>query len=364
MRIVDWSCSLADIPTHSQLDTSYGPADAIRPHVFVRLRDDEGHLGLGEASPLPFFTGETAASVKLQLEQTFLPALLDRDPFQHDAIMADLDHLLPENHTAKCAVDMALYDLRGQALGRPVYQQLGGLRRPDGIRVTRAIGIHTLQETVRLARHWVEHGYHALKLKVGPDPAGDIERMRAVRDAIPPDVTMRIDANQGCSLPAALRVARALADAIEYFEQPISARDLAGLRHLREETGVPITVDEAVHGMDDLLRVIDARAADNVVIKLIKCGGLRAAEHLAAVAAAAGLHIIVVSPFEVHIGEAAGLHLALTLQPSPYAHELSVFNVEPRGPLTTSTIQTDGDRILPPTTPGLGARLLEPALVP
>ena len=199
--------------------------------------------------------------------------------------MADLDHLLPENRTAKCAVDMALYDLRGQALGRPVYQQLGGLRRPDGIRVTRAIGIHTLQETVRWPATGSSRATTPSSSRSAPTRPGDIERMRAVRDAIPPDVTMRIDANQGCSLPAALRVARALADAIEYFEQPISARDLAASATARSPRA--ITVDEAVHGMDDLLRVIDARAADNVVIKLIKCGGLRAAEHLAAVAAAA-----------------------------------------------------------------------------
>ncbi len=216
MTIIAWSCSLADIPTHSQLDTSYGKAEPIRPHVFVQLRDDSGHVGLGEASPLPFFTGETAESVKLQLERVFLPALVGRDPFDHDAVMAELDRLLPDNRTAKCAVDMALYDLRGQMLGRPVYQQLGGLRRPEGIRVTRAIGLHSLEETVRLARHWTGLGFHALKLKVGPDPAGDVERMRAVREAIPPDCTMRIDANQGYDLPSAIRVLRALGDAVEY----------------------------------------------------------------------------------------------------------------------------------------------------
>ena len=354
MQIANWSCSLVDVPTHSRLDTSYGTAEAVRPHVIVRLEDDAGRVGLGEASPLPFFTGETAASIQLQLEQVFLPALVGRDPRDHDEIMVILDHLLPENRSAKCAVDMALYDMRGQALGQPVYRQLGGLRRREGFRVTRAIGLLALEETVRMAEHWVECGFHTLKLKIGPDPDGDVERIRAVRRAVPPDVRLRIDANQGYDVPTAVRVLRALAEAVEYCEQPIPAWDLAGLRQIRAATGVRIAVDESVHTLRDLLRVVDARAADALVIKLIKCGGLRAAEHLAAVATAVGMPVVVVSPFETHIGSAAGVHLALTLPPSPFAQELSIFNVEPRGSRTGSSIPTDGDRILPPTAPGLG----------
>ena len=354
MKIADWSCSLVVVPTHSRLDTSYGTAAADRPHVIVRLEDDHGRAGLGEASPLPFFTGETAESIKLQLEQVFLPALVGRDPRDHDEIMAMLEHLLPENRSAKCAVDMALYDLRGQALGEPVYRQLGGRRRADGFRVTRAIGLLSLEETVRMAEHWAERGFRTLKLKIGPDPDGDVERIRAVRRAVPPDVRLRIDANQGYDVPTALRVLDALAEAVEYCEQPIPAWDLTGLRQIRATTGVRVTVDESVHTLRDLLRVIEAGAADALVIQLIKCGGLRAAEHLAAVAGAVSMPVVVVSPFETHIGAAAGVHLALTLPPSPFAQELSIFNVEPRGPRTGSSIRADGDRILPPTAAGLG----------
>ncbi len=357
--IADWSCSLIEVATHSRLDTSYGPAEATRPHVMVRLTDGDGRSGLGEASPLPFFTGETATSIKLQLEQVFLPALIGRDPFDHDEAMAVLDRLLPENRSAMCAVDMALYDLRGQLSGAPVYRQLGGLRRPEGFRVTRAIGLLSLDKTVQMAQHWVERGFRTLKLKIGLDPAEDIDRILAVRRAVPADVRLRVDANQGYDLPSAMRVLRALADAVEYCEQPLPARDLGGLRALRAETGVRITVDESVHTMRDLLRVLDAQAADALVVKLIKCGGLRAAEHLAAVATSAGMPVMVVSPFETHVGAAAGVHLAMTLPPSPFAQELSIFAVEPRGPRTESSIETAGDRVLPPKAAGLGASYAE-----
>lgn len=361
MKIASWSCWLIEVPTHSRLNTSYGTAEAVRPHVIVQLVDDEGRAGLGEASPLPFFTGETAESIKLQLERVFLPALVGCDPFEHDAIMAELDRLLPENRSAKCAVDMALYDLRGQILGRPAYQQLGGLRRPRGFSVTRAVGILELDETVRMALHWVEHGFRTLKMKIGLDPARDIERVLAVRRAVPADVRIRVDANQGYDLPTAIRVLRALADAVEYCEQPVPAWDLAGLRTIRSETGVAVAVDESVHTLRDLLRVIDAQAADAVVIKLIKCGGLRAAEHLAAVAESARLPVVVVSPFETHVGAAAGVHLAMALPPSGLAQELSIFHVEPRGPSTTSVIGTDGDRVVPPSAAGLGVTFTGPA---
>lgn len=360
MKIESASCSIVEVPTHSRLNTSYGIAKEILPHAIVRIQTDDGHAGLGEASPLPFFTGETAASIKLQLDQVFLPALVGRDPFDHDEIMAALDQLLPENRSAKCAVDMALYDLRGQVLGRPVHQQLGGLRRPEGFAVTRSIGILSPDETVKMALHWVERGFHTLKMKIGLEPALDIARVQAVRSAVPADVQIRVDANQGYDLPTALRVLRVLADAVEYCEQPIPAHNLAGLRTIRTETGVAVTVDESVHTLPDLLRVIEAQAADALVIKLIKCGGLRAAEQLAAVAGSARMPVVVVSPFETHVGAAAGVHLAMTLPPAPFAQELSIFNVEPRGPVTTSTLTTVGDRVLPPTAPGLGASLTSP----
>lgn len=360
MKVTAWSCWLIEVATHSRLTTSYGAGPALRPHVIIQLRDDAGRVGLGEASPLPFFTGETATSIKLQLEQVFLPTVVGQDPLDHDHIIARLDELLPENRSAKCAVDMALYDLRGQISGLPVYAQLGGLRRPDGFAVTRAIGILPIKEAVQEALRWTERGFRTLKLKVGVDARADTERVLAIRSAIPTDARIRIDANQGYDLPTATRVLRALADVVEYCEQPIPGWDLAGLRAIRAETGVPVTVDESVHTMRDLLRVIEAHAADNLVIKLIKCGGLRAAEHLAAVATSSGMGVVVVSPFETHIGAAAGVHLAMSLAPSPYAHELSIFHVEPSGQWTDASVQTMADTVLPPTKPGLGAAFHDP----
>lgn len=361
MTITKWEAWQIETPTHANLTTSYGPQENLQRRVIIRLTDSGGRVGLGESSPLPFFTGETAASVKLQLEQHFLPALIGRDPFEHDAIMAELDRLLPENRSAKSPVDMALYDLRGQILGRPVYEQLGGLRAPEGRPVTRPIGILSLADTVREAERWVEQGYRILKLKIGRDPATDIERVMAVRTAFPVEVRIRVDANQGYDLAGAVRVLRALEGAVEYCEQPLPARSLQGLRTLRAQSGVPIALDESVHTMADLIAAIQAEAVDCIVIKLIKCGGVRAAERLMGTAAAFGIAAVVVSTFETHVGASAGLHLAMSAPLSPFAHELSIFCVEPQGPHTRAAVPTGPGRVLPPTAPGLGAQFTPPA---
>ncbi|HEX6990146.1 MAG TPA: dipeptide epimerase [Bacillota bacterium] len=360
MPITGWECFLVETPTHADLTTTYGAPERLRPRVVVRLTDDEGHEGLGEASPLPFFTGETAASIKLQLEQRFLPALVGRDPFDHDAIMAVLDDLLPANTSAKSAVDMALYDLRGKILGRPVYQLLGGLRCPEGFEVTRPIGICPVDEAVEQALHWTGLGFKTLKMKVGTDPDRDIERVLAVRRAVP-GARIRIDANQGYDLPSAIKVLRAVGDAVEYCEQPLPAWDIQGLRTLRAATGVRITLDEAVHNVRDLIRACTAEAVDAIVIKLIKCGGLRAAERLAGTAAAYGIGTVVVSTFDLHVGAAACVHLAMSLASTAYAQELSLFCVDPEGPYTRADVPTTGSRILPPAAPGLGATFRAPA---
>lgn len=361
-EIREWSCQIIEVPTHSRLDTSYGKAEANRPHVMVTLRTAEGHTGYGEASPLPMFTGETAESIQLQLEQVLLPAIVGRNPLDIDPIMDQLEALLPENNSAKAAIDIALHDLNGQILGQPVYRLLGGLRRPEGFPVTRSLGIMSVEDAVQKALHWTGLGFRTLKMKVGVEPEADIERVRAVAEAVPAGVSIRIDANQGYSVPDAVRVLRALEEKIQYCEQPVPAWNLKGLRHIREVTGVRILVDESVHTPRQVLNVIEAQAADLIAIKLIKCGGLRGGRKIADTAGLAGIDCVVVSPFETHVGAAAGVHLALSLPPSPFAHELSIFQVEPKGPFTSSAIATSGDLILPPDHAGLAVHYTAPAV--
>lgn len=356
-RAIAWSrVEIIERPTSNRLTTSYGEAPAVRPHVMVEIGTDAGTSGLGEASPLPQFTGETASGILSRLTETYLDALLGRDATEIGAIMADLDRLLPGNQSAKAAVDMALHDLAGKLLGVPVTALLGGMRRPS-VRVVSAIGIGSTLEVAAQAEERASAGFQTLKLKVGQDPRQDVARVRAVRRAVGPDVRIRIDANQGYDVATAVDVVRSLADCdLEYIEQPVPRWDLAGMAHVRRTTGVRVTADEALHSPQDAMALIRAEAADVFVIKLIKTGGLFRARQVASIGEAAGIDCVVVSPFETQIGAAAGLHMALALPFGLHAHELTVFHTQPE--MAETKIRMDRDALIPSTAPGHGVEAI------
>lgn len=312
-------------PSAVTLATSYGRPAESRDHVIVVLRDSDGRKGLGEASALPFFTGETPASIHQRLEETFLPALFGKDATSIAAIQAELDHLLPENSSAKAAANMALYDLAGRTLGVPVSTLLGGVRR-QRVPITRPIGIKSTEDAVTEAVQYVSMGHTTLKFKVGGNTRKDIDRIISVREAIGPDTRIRIDANQGYDLPSAIRILRALESVdLEYFEQPLPRHNISDLARLRAQVGTKIAVDESLHNLQDAVALIQARAVDVFVIKLIKTGGPLGAKRITDLAEAFGVKATVVSPFDTQIGAAHGLLLAQTLPEDSPACELTVF---------------------------------------
>jgi L-alanine-DL-glutamate epimerase-like enolase superfamily enzyme len=351
-RAIAWTrATLVERPTPNRMTTSYGDAPQVRPHVIVELGAGAAR-GLGEASPLPEFTGETAQSVLFALNETYLTPLVGRDPTAIAAIMADLDRLLPGNPSAKAAIDMALHDLAGRLLSIPAATLLGGARRPS-IRLARAVGIGSIAEIVATAERHVAAGFGTIKMKVGQDPRDDVERVRAVRAAVGPQIRIRIDANQGYDVGTAVAVLRKLDGCdLEYVEQPVPRWNHAGMAHVRRATGVRVLADEAVHSPQDALSLIRAEAADLLAIKFVKTGGLARAREIAAIGAAAGLDCVVISPFETQIGAAAGLHMALALPYGRHAHELTVFATQPE--MARTGIRLAGDTLSPSDGPGLG----------
>jgi o-succinylbenzoate synthase len=349
--IVRASAQLIDRASSSRLNTSYGASAASRAHVMVRLTDNEGRHGYGEAAPLPSFTGETAASIHLQLCREFLPAVLGHSPFDVNAIHQQLDRL-PENSSAKAAIDIALYDLMGKQAGLTVTQLLGGAMRPD-VAVTFPLGIDEIDETVKKAVEQTERGIRTLKMKIGGNPDADVARVKAVRDAVGPDVAIRIDANQGYDVPSACRIVSRLADAgIDYVEQPVAQWDFAGLAAVRRSTGMRVMVDETLHTLRDAQRLIELGAADIFAIKLIKTSGLTQARQICALAAAHRIDVVVISPFETQIGGAASLALALSIPTGTRAHELRVFDSQAE--MAETDIRCERGRITPSAAPGLG----------
>lgn len=352
-RAIAWTrATLIERPTSNRLTTSYGDAPAIRPHVIVEIGTAGGVRGLGEASPLPEFTGETAQSVLFALNATYLAPLVGRDAAEVGTIMADMDRLLPGNTSAKAAIDMALHDLAGCLLGVPVSTLLGGARRPC-IHLARAVSIGSVAEIVAAAERHVAAGIRTIKMKVGQDPRADVERVRAVRATVGGDVRIRIDANQGYDVATAVAVLRKIEDCdLEYIEQPVPRWNHSGMAQVRRATGIRVLADEAVHSPQDALNLIRAEAADLFALKFVKTGGLVRARQIAAIGEAAGIDCVVISPFETQVGAAAGLHMALALPYGRHAHELTVFATQPE--MARTGIRMSGDTLVPSENPGLG----------
>src|SRR5947209_16004156 len=167
-------------------------------YVLVRLTDDAGRVGLGEASVTSVWSGETQAGTIALIREVLAPLVLGSDPFDTEWISRRMERAAFANSFAKSAIEMALLDLQGRILGVPVFMLLGG-KEPgmEGIRLKFVIGAVEPDVAAERAKRMVDGGWRAIKVKIGrhEHPSSDVDRLRAVRDAIGPDVWLSVDAN-------------------------------------------------------------------------------------------------------------------------------------------------------------------------
>jgi o-succinylbenzoate synthase len=302
--------------------TRYGAAEKFLGRVIIRVQDDNGHEGWGESSPLPKFTGETAASTAAALR----PAL-DRLRGQTlEAPVVVIDELTDFSScpAARAGLEMALLDLECKAADRSLADRMGGERRTE-IATTRPFGIVPIPEAIKLGRKLFEEGIRTFKMKVGVDPESDAVRIRAIREAFPEEVRIRVDANGGFTRSQAIDFANRIQDlSLEYFEQPTAPDAESAIETFRaiREMGIRVVVDESIFSVEDARKLIQMDAVDGGVIKIIKFGGLLRSLETIREFEKAGKFIVVVSPYECHIGKAAGLALALSMERCEYAQEL------------------------------------------
>jgi L-alanine-DL-glutamate epimerase-like enolase superfamily enzyme len=271
---------------------------------------DDGREGWGEAVPVKEVTGERRADVRQALERVARERLVGADPVDREPLRDVLGRDLARLPSARCAADTALWDLRSQAWNTPLRRALGGSR--EALRASVTIGIMSTEDTVAMALQRVSEGFADLKLKIGRDAGADIERVKAVRGAVDEAIRIYLDANQGYSTADALAVVAALGgQTIELIEQPVKADDLAGLAEVSRNSVIPVAADEAVIGTASLMKVLDARAARLVNIKLQKCGGPTEAEWMLRTAESAGVRGMIGCMIETRIGITAGLSVAL-----------------------------------------------------
>jgi L-alanine-DL-glutamate epimerase-like enolase superfamily enzyme len=333
-------------------------------YVIVRVYTDDGIVGVGEATVSALWSGETSKSTVAAIEDLLGPALIGTDPTRIMAIRKTMDFLIKLNPFTKSAIEMALWDISGKALGVPVYRLLGGKLR-DVIPTKMMIGAFDLPRVRLLAEQFLEWGIRCLKVKVGLDLAGDIARVAAVREVAGPDITMTVDSNCGWNVATA-RVALEQLRAYHLLlaEQPIAPGDLEAMAYLRTISPVPIMADESVFTLSDAWNVTRTHAADIISVYPGKNGGISASMEVVHVAQSAGIVCHVGSNLELGVGSAAMLHLACAMPNIDSA----TYPADILGPhyhehdLLTEPLELDPKGARVPEGPGLGVTLDEEQL--
>jgi L-Ala-D/L-Glu epimerase len=309
-------------------------------NVIVRLTDEDGVEGFGEAAPNKYY-GESVSTVIAALGQ-FKPILERADPFSIETIESHLSRILRGNASAKSAVSSALHDLVGKRLGFPVYR-LWGLDAASTPQSSFTIAIAENDELER--RVGEARDYPILKIKLGTDR--DMEIVRIVRGAAP-GKRLRVDANAAWTPKHAVQISDFLAEhGVEMIEQPVAANDIEGLRFVRERSKLPIFADESCLVATDLAKLHGA--VDGINIKLAKCGSLREALRMVHTARALDMQVMAGCMIESSLGISAIAQISPLLDYADF-DGAALLSTDPFRGVTIA-----GGRVQLTDGPGLGA---------
>jgi L-Ala-D/L-Glu epimerase len=341
------------IPFRRTFVTSTG-AQQVREGVIARLESNSGIYGLGEIAPL-----RAAPRIVAHLLEVLQPRLagIDLDDIVHAVSRLDAANDIATG--VRCGLDVAACDLLGKDAEVPIAELLGGRRRPV-VPVNATISASIPEQAAQAALRAVESGFRCVKLKVGMmgSISAECDLVRAVRDAAGSSALIRLDANQAWTTKTAIETIRALEPfGIEFVEQPVDAMDLESLAAVRRAVKVPIAADEAVTSLDAARAIIEAGAADLLVIKPMVVGGLRPAREIIKHAAGAGIEAVVTTTIDSGVGIAAALHLAASF-PGTRACGLATAELL-ECDLTSPTPQPHDGQMPCPNTPGLGVEMDE-----
>jgi cis-L-3-hydroxyproline dehydratase len=323
--------------------------------TIVRIDTDAGLIGWGEMAPLgAFYDPSFSAGARAALAE-LAPALVGQDPLQSSAINRLMDHVLKGHPYAKSAIDMACWDLLGKNAEQPLAELLGG-RFGETVALYRSVPQAEPARMVEQARRYVEAGYKRIQVKVGLDPDEDIERMEAVRDALPRDVVLFADANGGWNTHQARRFLRGTHALDYYLEQPCGSYEecLA----IRGDCDRPLILDESIDSLRVVVQACADRLADGITIKLARVGGITRARLIRDAAVEMGLAVTVEDTGGAEIDTAAMAHMSLSTPQSARLHTVDFHNWVSVSNASGMPACRDG-RMAAPTAPGLGVMPLE-----
>lgn len=314
MKITDIRLGMISVPLRVPFKTALRTVNSVED-VVVEIHTDTGAVGYGEAPPTGVITGDTTGAIIGAINDHIKKTLIGREIDEFEDLMIALNKCIVKNTSAKAAVDMALWDLYGQLYKIPVYKLMGGAKKSIHTDIT--ISVNEPDEMVRDALDAIARGYDCLKVKVGKESEKDIARLSAIRQAVPKETLIRIDANQGWTPKEAVRILNGMQERgldIEFVEQPVKGHDFEGMKYVTERSYVPVLADESVFSPEDALKIMQMGAADLVNIKLMKCGGLYNALKIASAAEVYGVECMIGCMLEAKISVNAAVHLACAKQ--------------------------------------------------
>ena len=314
--------------------------------LLVRLETDTGLVGWGE-TPDDWINRSFEGTPEDRLRSQ----VLGRDPF-------DLEAWYAENTLGTflaSAVEMAFWDLQGQATGLPLYQLLGGAVRKE-IELAACMGIRPYGEARAIARQYALQGFSTLKTKAGRDAQEDLEMVRGIRDGAGDRLKLRIDPNMGYTPEVALQLARDLEKYhLEYFEQPMHSTLLAESARLRRQTRTPLALNESVTTTEVALQILQLGAADVLLPDTYQCGGILAVKKVAALCEAARVPCVFHCAHDLGLKTAAMLHVVASTPCFTLANDCTYYGLEDDILTTLHTI--DHGRMRVPEGPGLGVNV-------
>lgn len=312
MKITDVRLIALRYPLAQPLRLAWGVMTH-RQFALIEIETDAGITGLGETSVN--FPHWSLAERRATIQDGLKPLLVGEDPLRIEALWEKLYRALIRLGllwgkgailSAIGGVDIALWDIAGQAYGVPIYALLGG-KGCDRIPLY-AVGFST-QDPVAGAGEWIAQGYRAIKLRIGFDPEQDLKLVDAVHHAFGGKIDLLADANMGWDRATARRMLRALAPYHLYWvEEPLRCDDLAGLAELAAHSDLPLAAGENAFDRDDVKALLTTGAIDYLMPDPTRCGGLTECRRLCALAQAWRVSY---SPhhYGSDVGFAAALHL-------------------------------------------------------
>lgn len=353
MRITEISAYRVELPLHEgSYKWSGGNSVSVFDSTVVAIKTDSGITGYGEICPLgPAYLPAYASGARAGIAE-LAPHLLGCDPTQLGLINQRMDQSMRGHPYVKSALDMACWDILGQASGRSVSTLLGG-RYGEDFPLYRAISQDTPAAMAASIRTYRGQGYTKFQLKVGGDPDTDIARIKTAADELGPGDVLIADANTGWTQHQAMRIADAVRHSDVYLEQPCMSYEecLAVRRH----TSRPFVLDEVIDDVHMVVRAFGDQAMDVINLKISKVGGLTKARQIRDLCVSLGIAMTIEDTWGGDIVTAAIAHLAHSTPPD-LLFSSTDFNSYVTVSIADGAPQRKNGRLAASSEPGLGIK--------